>query len=243
MLKIKTVLKTAPATQDEEYDRRKRGMKELGTALRSYKSAMAKAKASVKRVVESLGEVCKVFDTLSNDPNIPNCTKDCTLALAASMDRIEGALLSGFNAAMDSTVLSAVDELKAMYDECAKLEAERNKVMHKYDAYREDINKKESVYQRKSKDALASKSYCAEVAKRDELAMCFEAADQKFKDTHDKLTQVRATACTKALNAFMKCTSNFMEEISSEFNGLKSSSESAIQVLSLGMHAEYENDN
>ncbi|SYZ65610.1 hypothetical_protein (plasmid) [Leishmania braziliensis MHOM/BR/75/M2904] len=122
MLKIKTVLKTAPATQDEEYDRRKRGMKELGPALRSYRSAMAKAKASVNHVVESLGKVCKVFDTLSNDPNIPNCTKDCTLALTASMDRIEGALLSGFNAAMDSTVLSAVDELKAMYDECAKLE-------------------------------------------------------------------------------------------------------------------------
>ncbi|CAC9485305.1 conserved hypothetical protein [Leishmania infantum JPCM5] len=242
MMKIKTALKLAPSTCDEDYNRRKREMKDLCSAIRSYNTAMEKAKVSVRRLVEALTEASKVFETLCNYPNIPDCTKDCALALVASMNRIEGTAFPEFNVAMDSTVLTATNGLKALYDECERLECKRNKVMHEYDTYREEVSKKETEYLRKSKSLLKSKYYSTEVARRDELEAAFDSADQKFKDTHDQLMQSRSVTCTDALNAFVSCMSRFMEEISGELEGLKGSSEYVLPVLRNIMRAEHESD-
>ncbi|KAG5479707.1 hypothetical protein LSCM4_05713 [Leishmania orientalis] len=218
MLRIKTALKLAPSTRDEEYDRRRRELKDFGSAMRSYRNSMKKAKTSIRRVVEAFVEVCKVFDALTGNVNTPNCTKDCTWGLASSVERIEATVVLDYNTAMDSTVLSATHELKALYDGCGKLEANRNKLMNEYDAHRHTIAKKESDCQRKSKDLRTSKSYCAEAARRDQLED-FEAADKKFKDTHDYLIQKCAATCTNALSAIINCTSRFMEGTYREFEG------------------------
>lgn len=241
-MKIKTALKLAPSTCDEDYNRRKREMKELSSAIRSYSTAMEKAKVSVRRLVEALTEASKAFESLCNYPSIPDSTKDCALALAASMNRIEDTAFPEFNVAMDSTVLTATNGLKALYDECERLEGKRNKIMHEYDAYREEVAKKEIEYLRKSKSLLKSKYYSTEVARRNELEAAFESADQKFKDIHNQLTQSRLVTCTDALNAFLSCMSRIMEDISGEFEGLKGSSEYVEPVVHNIMCEGYESD-
>ncbi|KPA78100.1 hypothetical protein ABB37_06293 [Leptomonas pyrrhocoris] len=243
MLKIKTVLKLGPKTKDEEYDRRKNEMKTLGSAMRAYKSAMERAKSSMKRVVETWADVRKAFDALSDDVNVPDSTRDCTLALTASMDRIEGSLLPEYMTVMDSNVIPATSELSSLYDECGKLENSRNKLMHEYDVYRNEVAKKESEYQRKSKDISTSKSYGSEVAKRDRLEADFGEADQKFKDTHAHLMQNRAIACSAALYAFVDCSATFMEGVASEFTALKGSSQQALQAVRYGAQMEYNTPN
>lgn len=242
MLKIKTVLKLAPSTHDEEFSRRKKEMKDLGAALHNYRSAMDKAKASIKRVVEAFADVRRAFSELADDPSIPDCTKDCTLAFSASMDRLTASVLPEYNNAMDGNVVSATNELKTLYEECGRLESDRSKVMNEYDVYRNEVAKKESEYQRKSKDLSTSKTYSGELAKRDKLEADFETADRKFNDTHDYLMQNRAVTCTNALNAFMTCTSSFMQNVASEFEGLKTSAENALEVVRTGAHAEYDGD-
>lgn len=242
MMKIKTALKLAPSTCDEDYNRRKREMKDLSTAIRNYNTAMEKAKVSSRRLVEALTEASRVFETLCNYPNISDCTKDCALGLVASMNRIEGTTFPEFNVAMDSTVITATHGLKALYDECERLEGKRNKVMHEYDTYREEVSKKETEYQRKSKSLLKSKYYNTEVARRDELEAAFDSADQKFKDTHDQLMQSRSVASTDALNAFVSCMSRFLQAISEEFESLKGSSEYVLPVLHNIMRAGCESD-
>lgn len=239
MLKIKTVLKLGPKTKDEEFNRRKKEMKDLGSAIHAYKSATEKAKSSMKRLVEAWADVRKAFEGLSDYPDTPDSTRDCTLALVASVDRIEGSLLPEYTTAMDSNVIPATNELKSLYDECDKLESSRSKVMNEYDVYRNEVSKKESEYERKSKDISTSKSYSSEVAKRDQLETEFNEADQKFKDTHDHLMQNRAIACSAALLAFVKCSATFMEGVSSEFTALTGSAEHALQAVRAGAQMEY----
>ncbi|KAL7700941.1 hypothetical protein NQL31_007027 [Lotmaria passim] len=243
MLKIKTALKLGPKTKDEEYDRRKKEMKDLGSAIHAYKSAMEKAKSSIKRVVETWADVRKVFEGLSDHVNVPDCTRDCTMALLASLDRVEGSLLPEYMTAMDSNVIPATNELKSLYDECDKLESSRNKIMHQYDVYRNEVAKKESEYQRKSKDIATSKSYSSEVAKRDQLETDFCQADQKFKDTHDHLMQNRAIACSAALYAFVDCSAKFMEGVASEFTALQGMSRQALDTIREGAQMEYNTPN
>jgi hypothetical protein len=193
----------------------------------------------MKRVVETWLDVRKAFEGLSDHVNVPDCTRDCTLALVASMDRIEGSLLPEYTTAMDSTVLPATNDLKLLYDECDKLESSRNKIMHEYDVYRNEVAKKESEYQRKSKDISTSKSYSTEVTKRDHLEKDFAEADQKFKDTHDHLMQNRAIACSAALYAFVDCSATFMEGVASEFTALRGTSQHALQTVREDAQAEY----
>lgn len=239
MLKIKTALKLGPKTKDEDYDRRKKEMKELDSAIHSYKSATEKAKSAMKRVVEAWVDVRKAFEGLSDHVDTPDSTRDCTLALVASVDRIEGSLLPEYVTAMDSNVLPATSELKTLYDECDKLESSRNKIMSEYDVYRNEVSKKEAEYERKSKDISNSKSYSSEVAKRDQLETMFGEADQKFKDTHDHLMQNRAIACSAALLAFVTCSANFMEGVSSEFTALTGSARNAIDNVRADAQMEY----
>ncbi|KAG5479325.1 hypothetical protein LSCM1_04581 [Leishmania martiniquensis] len=238
MLKFKTALKLAPSTRDEEYDRRKRELKDFDAAMRHYRSSMEKSKMSIRRVVEAFAEVCKAFDALSDNVNTPDCTKDCARALSSSVERIDVTLKLDFNTTVDLAVLSAIHELKILYDECGNLEVNRNKLMNTYDAHRHSVAKKESDYKRKSKDLRSSKSYCAEAARRDQLEGDFEAADRKFKDAHDHLIQKCAITSTKTLNAFVNCTLRFMEGTSREFEVLRGSVEQAVQVLHYGMCAD-----
>ncbi|KPI85147.1 hypothetical protein ABL78_5807 [Leptomonas seymouri] len=231
MLKIKTALKLGPKTKDDEYDRRKREMKELGSAIHSYKAAMESAKLAMKRVVNSWLDVRKAFEGLADHVTIPDCTRDCTSAFVASIDRAEASLLPEYVTAIDSNVIPAISDLRSLYEECERLEKSRNKVMHEYDVYRNEVAKKESEYQRKSKDISTSKSYSSDVAKRDALETSFGEADQKFKDTHDYLMQNRVIACSAALCAFAQCSATFMEGVSSEFTALKSTSEQVLRTV------------
>lgn len=220
MNKIKATFARAPKTADEDYDRRKKALKDLNEALRMYKSAMEKAKASVKTLVDSLTSVNEAFDKLTSFNEVPNNTRDLSLAFAASCERIKSDYWVRLGKAMDDDVLPATTNLKKMYEECSSLEAERNKQMQQYDYYYYEASKTESEYAKKGKDLALSKSYEPNCSKANMYKGKFVEADRKFKDSHDFLLDTQSATVTGAMLAYLRNTSEFVAGVTHELESL-----------------------
>lgn len=230
MRKLRTVLNMAPQTRDEEHERRKRELHQLDEAMHSYTYAMRKTKDSVDELLKSFLSVCKAFDKMTSFVDISQTTKSCTKALRETVDHIESSILSQFNNDMRDRTIPAVSNLRNLYNECIRLENERNKIVREYDVYRAEVSKKEIAYEKKSKDLSTSKSYSSDVAKRDDLELRFEVADEKFKESHNSLIQSHAVGCTNGLHLFVTSISSVFLSMASDFKALQSSSQYALDT-------------
>lgn len=214
---IKAKFDLAPKTVDEDYDMQKKSMKDLKAAIVSYKSAVDKAKGSVKSVVESLEAVRNVFEKLTRGSYSSYHSRDVAMAFGASYDRIATAHCPQFILSIDTGITTAMNELKKMHSECSKYEDERNRLRSEYDVYRNEVTKKEGEYAKKGKDLSSSKSYGPTVVKRNDLRGRFEGADATFKKTYQSLMCSASVAVEESMLAFLGCSTTFAGAIVQEF--------------------------
>lgn len=220
MRSVRTTLKIAPKTHDEEYDARRKALKDLNSALGSYKSSMEKVKSNVKSAIESLTRIKEVYQKMTESEETPGATRDLVLQFDATVNRITGDLLAQYTQSMDTDVIPAVLDMKKLYDECHHLETERNKLMKEYDVYRNEVAKKEAEYAKKNKDLTTSKSYGSDVIKRNDYQAKFEEADTKFKDSHDYLVSNSARTTNRCMVTFFQCSFTFLNSLGEEFKAL-----------------------
>lgn len=220
MRSVRTTLKIAPKTQDDDYDNRKKVLKDLQSAFESYKNSMEKAKSHVKSAVESLSRIKAAFEKMTGCLEAPSQTHNLVTQLCASVNHITGDALTQYMRSMESDVIPAVLDMKRLCDDCHHLESEREKFRKEYDVYRNEVAKKESEYTKKNKDLSTSKSYTSDVVKRDDYHVRFEEADGKFKFSHDALISNMATCIRRCMVTFFQCTLSLTSSITEEFKML-----------------------
>ncbi|CAD2220912.1 hypothetical protein, conserved [Angomonas deanei] len=220
--KVKKTLKVAPKTEDDDYTARKKSFKALADSLKDYKSAMEKAKKSIKGVMDALTHVRKAFDQITTNPELSDHSSDLVLSFSTTLDRLKADIYDNFEKTMDTQVIAPMNDIKNMESECTKAEHERTKYRKEFDLYRDLVKKKEAEYLKKNKELSVSKSYSGDVTKMNDNQKLFEEADQKYIEAHGSFLSHGAFFTSQSIESFMRCWRDLMSSFTSEFSGLAS---------------------
>lgn len=242
MRTVRTKLKIAPKVHDQEYESRKRTLKELHDAMRTYKSSVVKVKKHTMEAIESLSKMKSVYEKMTDSTDTPASTRDLVMQFGVTMDRVSGDYLAQYAQSMDSDVIPATMEIKKLYDDCCADESERNKLMKEYALYKNEVDKTEASYAKKSKDLTESKNYSSDVVKRNDFQAKFEQSDMKFRDSHDYLIANTARSTNRCMLTLFRCTSELISQLDTEFKTLYTTAYHVEQNLEGSMpQAQYEN--
>ena len=214
MLDTKTVLGTAPKTEDKDYDQKAANVKSIEKAISDYKSAMEKMKSAASSFASAIESMSKAFELFGNGEGASEGMKEMAKEYEAAYKKINDHILVDFKSAIDDHEDMPI--AKELASECKKLEGSRNKVMAEYDTYREAVDKKELEYKKKNKDLTDSKHYHDELMKRDSLKADFEKADKEFKDKYAELESKKNAAYSSGMSAYLSNTSKFLDSIEKE---------------------------
>lgn len=216
MRALRTAFKIAPKTKDEEYEDRKKALEELRDSMNVYGAAIDRVKSSVRSAAESLVKVRSAFDKLSTLEGVDRGTQSTVASFGNSVDRITGEYLNDFKASMDGEVGNAVLNMKKLCDECDVYRHNRDKALRDYDVCRDEIVRRESEYVKKNKSLAESRTYNANIVKREDLREQAQRHDGKFKDCHDFVLKHTPGLINSCMATFCTCLSLFTGRITDE---------------------------
>ncbi|EAN85144.1 hypothetical protein C3747_144g95 [Trypanosoma cruzi] len=207
-------------TVDEDYNKRSASLKALNEALNEYSTAMDKAKHAMREVMHSLGKASKAFEKLNSGSCIPEPLKDFSEDFKKAIEHLQQYALQEFMNTMETTVIKTGHAIRADYEECVRVDQQRQKTVNEYDVYRSAVDKKETEYAKKGKDLKESKTYEEDTKTRDELKADYEASDKLFKSSHDALESNVVSKGRLCMREFFCCTSEFLSALSTEMKRL-----------------------